>query len=83
MTSQLDSKMDDIVIQRWIIKRLPGCVPEVKRPLQNTHKGILHLAKELRALYPNALLMIAELAYGGQLWVSDADKYSGEVGVGV
>lgn len=55
------------IIKQWIIKQLPGLVPEVKSPQQST-EGVYKMLKELQTLYPDANLIVCQLAYGNQLW---------------
>ncbi len=60
--------MSSQIIKQWIIKQLPGMCPEVKSPVQST-EGVYNMLKELQGLYPEANLIVCQLAHGNQLWV--------------
>ena len=60
------------VEKTWIIKQSPNCCPVTKIPEQSWD-GIYKMLKELKSLYPDANLIVCQLAYGNQLWVESAD----------
>lgn len=65
---------DSQVIKKWIVRVIPGECPIVKSPEQ-TDEGIYNKLKELRSLYPASILLVCELAYGNQLWVSSEKEF--------
>lgn len=60
------------VEKTWIIKQSPNYCPVIKIPEQN-RDGIYRMLKELKSLYPDANLIVCQLAYGKQLWVESGN----------
>jgi len=69
----IQSDMDDIVMERRIIKYMPGCDPE-SIVVDNTQDGALAAARELREKYPEAKLMLVTITYGNHVWFLNADE---------
>jgi hypothetical protein len=65
--------MRDQVLKRWIIVKEPSIIPLKKVP-KNSDGGAIEMLKELRSLYPEAVLILVELAYGDDLWLTDGDE---------
>jgi len=65
--------MRDQVLKRWIIVKEPHRIPLKKVP-KNSDEGAIEMLKELRSFYPEAVLILAELAYGNDLWLTDGDE---------
>lgn len=63
---------DEIIVRRWAIVRSPRHIPEVKTPLRQTTEALVVLLRELLKLYPDAVIVAAELTWDQQLWVTDA-----------
>jgi hypothetical protein len=72
--TEFEKPIADQVLKRWLIVRKPREIPCTTLPLQNTHEGMIDLLREVIALYPDAQLTVAELAYGNNLWVSDGQE---------
>ena len=65
--------MSDQVIKRWIVIQTPGYAPITKTPSGRTHAAALLMIEELLIYFPRSTMLLVELAYGNDLWVTDAD----------
>jgi hypothetical protein len=65
--------MTEQIKRRYIIVKQPGKIPDKKRPIQS-HAGAFDMLRELRGLYPDALLLLCEITWDDDLWVSDGDE---------
>lgn len=63
----------DPVKTRHIIIKQPGLCPVTKSPV-NTHDGLVAMLKEVEDLYPDALILVVETIWSGDLWVKEASE---------
>jgi len=61
-----------MVVKRWIMVQAPGQTPTKKSPVTHTHA--LEMLRELSGLYPQNILTLIELAYNGDLWLTDGHE---------
>jgi len=64
MDNLIQSDMDDIVMERRIIKQMPGCNPEYINVSNTDNAGALVVARKLRDEHPEARLVLETLTYG-------------------
>ena len=61
----------------WIIMQSPGFAPVKKRPLGGV-ENTLKMMKDLKRCFPESSLMIAELTFDDDLWLTSGDNYLSE-----
>jgi len=52
----------------------PGKIPDLKKPLENSHDGAIRLLREAREYYPDARFTLVELTWNDEFWVSDGHE---------
>ena len=67
--------MSGQVEKTWIIVSKPGFEPYIKFPMQDKETETL---RELKDLHPDAHLIVAQLAYGHQLWLTSGVRWLSE-----
>jgi hypothetical protein len=70
------NQQGNTVRRSWIIVRKPGCIPETKRPGDQTWEGVEAFLRELIDCNPEGTkFTLARLSYGFDLWVEDGHEY--------
>lgn len=67
--------MSSQVIKTWIIVDRPGIEPFKKQPMEGNETEML---KHLMVLHPDASLIVAQLAYGQDLWLTSGARWLSE-----
>jgi len=78
MDNLIQSNMDDIVVERRIIKRIPGCEAESIVVNNTDDAGMLVVARKLREEYPEAELTLVLLTYGNYIRFQNVDEALGD-----